>query len=136
MAVPRLDGIASRHQQSFGVESAARLGHTLLEAGISEGRDWSSGEQNPLVFVEKTLHRWATNHGANEIGMEFDVALALVSDLDPYAEERSAAARIERMYLVLEPETAGYVVLGPALRRLESVHATTSNVPSTVFGGA
>ena len=136
LTVPRLDGIAIRHQFAFGVQPAARLCHTLMEAGIADADDWSYRDRNALAFVEKTVHRWATNHGAAEIGTEFDLALALVSGLDPYAEERSTTGPIERMYLILEPETAGYVVLGPMLRRLEAVH---DRLPATflqLFTGA
>ena len=136
LTVPRLDGIAMRHQFAFGVQPAARLCHTLMEAGIAEADDWNYRDRNPLAFAEKTLHRWATDHGAAEIGTQFDLALALVSDLDPYAEERSTSAPIERMYLILEPETAGYLVLGPVLRRLEAAHALLPATFLHLFSGA
>src|SRR5262249_4452937 len=136
LTVPRLNGIAMRHQLAFGVQPAARLCHTLMEAGIAEANDWSHRDRNPLAFVEKTLHRWATDHGAAEIGTEFDLALGLVSDLDPYAEGRSTTGPIERMYLILEPETAGYLVLGPMLRRLDAVHARLPATFLHLFTGA
>jgi hypothetical protein len=40
MSVPRLRGVATRHQRAFGVGSAATLGRTLLEARIADANDW------------------------------------------------------------------------------------------------
>ena len=34
LTVPRLDGIAMRHQLAFGVQPAARLCHTLRKRGL------------------------------------------------------------------------------------------------------
>jgi hypothetical protein len=130
MSVPRLRGVATRHQLASGVEPAARLGRALLEAGIAEANDWRPAEGNPLIFVEKALQQWAEAHGASEIGTGFDLALALVTDLNPYGHEEPSAEPVEQLYLVLEPETAGYIVLGPLLRRLEALHP---RLPATFF---
>ncbi len=113
-AIPRLNGIPPRHQMSFGVQPAARLGLSLLEAGIADPSDWLR-DNDAIEFIEKTLRRWALKNGGEEISTEFDLALALVSDLEPYAESPNAAIA-QDMYIVLEPETAGYVVLGPVDR--------------------
>ena len=56
--------------------------------------------------------------------------LGLVSDLDPYGNDGDQVDVGGEMFLVLEPESAGYVVLGPALRVLESVHP---RLPVTFF---
>ena len=130
LAIPHLNGVPTRQQVVFGIQPAARLGLSLLEAGIADPGGWNQCERNAAEFVETTLRRWALEHGAEEISNEFDVVLALVSDLEPYAEERPGAAIAEEMYLVLEPETAGYVVLGPLLRELRKIHA---RLPITFF---
>ncbi|HLG96674.1 MAG TPA: hypothetical protein VKX49_10230 [Bryobacteraceae bacterium] len=119
-AIPRLNGIPPRHQMSFGVQPAARLGLSLLEAGIADPSDWLR-DNDAIEFIEKTLRRWALKNGGEEISTEFDLALALVSDLEPYAESPNAAIA-QDMYIVLEPETAGYVVLGPVLREMNKLH--------------
>ena len=54
--------------------------------------------------------------------------LGLVSDLDPLGAGGLAGGN--EMYLVLEPDSAGYVVLGPTLRLLETVHP---RLPTTFF---
>ena len=121
-ATPHLNGVPPRHQMAFGIQPAARLGLSLLEAGIADPSDWDVREKNALEFVERTLRRWAKKNGGEEISTEFDVAFALVSDLEPYAEEGSSTTLARDMFMVLEPETAGYVVLGPLLRDLNTIH--------------
>ncbi len=128
-AIPRLNDIPPRHQMSFGIQPAARLGLSLLEAGIADPSDWNVRDDNAIEFIEKTLRRWALKNGGEEISTEFDLALALVSDLEPYAES-SSAAMAQDMYIVLEPETAGYVVLGPVLREMNKIHG---RLPITFF---
>jgi hypothetical protein len=59
-------------------------------------------------------------HGGDELQKEFYLRLGLVSDLDPYGGDETELQ--EEMYLVLEPDSAGYVVLEPTLRLLAGVH--------------
>jgi len=128
LAVPHLNGVQTRHQVAFGTQPAARLGLSLLEAGIADAQDWNPYRKSPVEFVENTLRRWAVANGGEEISTEFDVALALVSDLEPYSDEGTAVG--QEMYMVLEPETAGYVVLGPLLQKLAAIHG---RLPVTFF---
>jgi hypothetical protein len=129
LAVPHLNGVSARHQIAVGIQPAARLGLSLLEAGIADGNDWNPDTKNPVEFVENTLRHWAAKNDGEEIATEFDVALALVSDLEPYSDGGSSAVA-QVMYMVLEPETAGYVVLGPLLRELAGIHG---RLPVTFF---
>ena len=130
LAVPHLNGVSARHQVAFGIQPAARLGLSLLEAGIADAKDWNPDRKNPVEFVESTLRRWALKNGCEEIATEFDVAFALVSDLEPYSDGGSSTAVTQEMYMALEPETAGYVVLGPLLRQLAVIHG---RLPVTFF---
>ena len=129
-AFPHLNGVTTRHQLAFGTRPAARLGLSLLEAGIADAKAWNPDRKNPVEFIENTLRRWATKNGGEEIATEFDVAFALVSDLEPYSDGDSGMAMAQDMYMVLEPETAGYVVLGPFLRELAGIHG---RLPVTFF---
>ncbi len=58
------------------------------------------------------------------------MGVGLVSDLDPCGAGVAELADGNEMYLVVEPESAGYVVLGPTLRLLEVVHP---RLPLTFF---
>jgi hypothetical protein len=129
LAVPHLNGLQTRQQAAFGIQPAARLCLSLLEAGIADANDWNPDRKNPVKFVENTFRRWAVKNGGEEIASEFDVALALVSDLEPYSDGDSGTIAQE-MYMVLEPETAGYVVLGPLLREFAGIHG---RLPATFF---
>jgi hypothetical protein len=130
LTVPHLNGVPARHQMAFGIQTAARLGISLIEAGIADPGDWTQSERNAVEFIQRTLRRWVLRHGDAEISTEFDVALALVNDLEPYAEGQSDAAIVHKMFIVLEPESAGYVVLGPVLRELSAIHR---RLPVTFF---
>jgi len=58
------------------------------------------------------------------------LGVGLVSDLDPCGVGVAELPDGNEMYLVVEPESAGYVVLGPTLRLLEGVHP---RLPLTFF---
>jgi hypothetical protein len=68
--------------------------------------------------------------GGPEIEKEFFLRLGLVSDLDPYDHDADEAAAGGEMFLVLEPESAGYVVMGPTLQLLKALHP---RLPVTFF---
>jgi hypothetical protein len=68
-----------------------------------------------------TLNRWAAAHWATEIQEEFRLHLTLSTSLDRYFTDQEPSATSE-LYLTIEPESAGYVVLGPTLRMLETIH--------------
>jgi hypothetical protein len=136
LAVPQLDGVPCKHELAVGIEPAARVGRDLLQIGIADAEDWARARKRPVEFVERTLNRWATAHGANEIATEFELSLTLVSDLDPYDDYRAAANRVEEMYLVIEPESAAYLVLGPLLRKLENLHPRLPLTFSSLFTNA
>lgn len=56
--------------------------------------------------------------------------MGLVSDLDPHGQGGGEQDGGDEMYLILEPDSAGYAVLGPTLRLLETVHP---RLPTTFF---
>ena len=120
-SIPRLDGIPTEYRFLGGIEVAARLGMTLLSSGLAHPRQWDQVGRDPSRFVEHALREWVRTHGGPEIEKELFLHLGLVSDLDPCGQGERQGGEDE-MYLVLEPESAGYVVLGPTLRLLESFH--------------
>lgn len=119
-SIPRLTGVATEYQVWSGLELAARTASSYLSAGIARAEDWSAAKGNPVQFLQITLDRWLREHGGDEIGEVFPLHLTLTADLDRY----SSADRGDKskLYLTLEPESAGYVVLGPTLRLLEPIH--------------
>ncbi len=119
-SIPRLDGIPTEYRLLGGIEVAARL-DDALSTRVAHRRQWDQVERDPFRFVEYALREWVRTHGGPEIEKELFFHLGLVSDLDPCGQGEQQGGEDE-MYLVLEPESAGYVVLGPTLRLLEAFH--------------
>ncbi|MBX9600038.1 MAG: hypothetical protein K2X35_03500 [Bryobacteraceae bacterium] len=119
-SIPRLTGVAPEYQVWSGLELAARTASSFLSADIARAEDWPAAKGNPIQFLQITLDRWLREHGGDEIGEIFPLHLSLTADLDPYSYgDRGDGSKL---FLTLEPESAGYVVLGPTLRLLEPIH--------------
>jgi hypothetical protein len=118
--IPRLDGVVTEHQIWHGERLAARTAAALIRAGVADASDWPSASGNPFKFLELAVNRWLDGHGGKEIGEVFQLHLTLTSSIDPYSGAGEPAGSM--LYLTLEPESAGYVVLGPTLRLLEPIH--------------
>jgi hypothetical protein len=127
--IPRLEGIPTEYRLFEGIDVAARLAKTLVLAGLADPASWAQVGRDPFRFVEQALKDHVVAHGGPEIEKEFFLRLGLVSELDPYGNDGNQDAGNE-MFLVLEPESAGYVVLEPTLRLLETVHP---RLPVTFF---
>ena len=129
-SIPALRGIPTEYQFFGGLDAAARLGKTLLVSGVAAADAWFQAGRDPFRFIEQTLKDWIEAHGGQEIDSDLFLRLGLVSDLDPYGQDGGEQNGGDEMYLVLEPDSAGYVVLGPTLRLLEAVHP---RLPVTFF---
>ena len=128
--IPRLEGIPTEYRFSEGVELAARLAKRLVSAGLANPARWIQAGRDPFRFIETALKDYVKVHGSPEIEREFFIRLGLSSDLNPYGADGDSAETGDEMFLILEPESAGYVVLGPTLGLLETVHP---RLPVTFF---
>jgi len=128
-SIPSLRGIPTEYQFIGGLDAAARLGRTFLASGVAAADSWFQAGRDPFRFLEQTLKDWIEAHGSQDIDSDLFLRLGLVSDLDPHGQGGGEQGGNE-MYLVLEPDSAGYVVLGPTLRLLETVHP---RLPTTFF---
>lgn len=120
LTMPRLSGIPQNHRSWRGEQAAARLASTLLRAGIASPSDWSGESRNPFEFLKKALDRWIAEHGGAEFREEFRLNLTL-STLAMYSSDDREGDAAD-LYLIVEPDSAGYVVLGPTLRCLAKIH--------------
>jgi hypothetical protein len=59
---------------------------------------------------------------------QFSLDLLLSTSLDRYGAGDGKPGDASRVFLALEPNSAGYVIVGPTLRLLDSVHP---RLPST-----
>ncbi len=123
LTIPRLDGVPFEQQLWDGEQTAARIGSTFLQAGIACAEDWSAASQNPFQFVKKALDRWLAEHHAEEIRDQFHLDVTLSTTLDQYdGREDDAPTKASQLFVTVEPDSAGYAVLGPTLRLLEAAH--------------
>jgi hypothetical protein len=137
LTVPRLDGVAIEQQLWDGEQVAARVGSTLLKSGIADAEDWNAAKLNPFQFLKNAIDRWLLAHGKAEIEEQFRLNLTLSTNLESYcAMSRDSAAQASQLFLIVEPESAGYIVLGPTLRILESAHPRLPATFTHLFLGA
>ena len=134
--IPRLEGIPTEYRLYEGIDVAARLARTLVATGFADPSQWIQVERDPFRFIEQALKERVAADGSPEIEKEFYLRLGLVSDLDPYGNIDGTADADGELFLVLEPESAGYVVLGPTLQLLESVHPRLPGTFYHLFTGA
>src|ERR1051326_6629478 len=134
--MPRLAGMAIEQQLWQGEQAAARLAHIFLDAGIADPDDWIATEHNPFQFLQAALERWLRNHGSAVIREQFSVDVLVSTRLDRYIAGDSGSDDIYRVFIALEPDAAGYVILGPTLQLLESVHPRLPGTFLDLFLGA
>lgn len=127
-AIPRLvlpDGspVPTEFRLVEGERAAAKLALNFLEAGIGYADEWAASDGSATAFIQRSLNRWLDDHGRVKIQEHFFLDVVLSTSLDRYCYGQPAASGdISRMFLTIEPESAGYVVLGPTLRLLEAAH--------------
>jgi hypothetical protein len=122
LAIPRLTDIPAEQHLWHGSQVAARVALTFLKAGVASADDWPGSAGNPFDFLKRSLDRWLDAHSAAEIAGQFQLSVALSTTLDRFDARAADDMAARKLFLILEPASAGYVVLGPTLRLLEAVH--------------
>lgn len=103
--------------------AAAKLALNFLEADIGYADEWAASGGSATTFIQRSLNRWLDDHGRAKIQEHFFLDVFLSTSLDRYSYGQPAASGdISRMFLTIEPESAGYVELGSTLRLLEAAH--------------
>jgi hypothetical protein len=136
LAIPRLDGVQFEQQLWEGEQPAARLAHSFLEADVADAGDWVTANHNPFTFLKTALERWLSSHDEPAIREHFSLDVLLSTSLDRYFACESKSTEISRVFLTLEPDSAGYVILGPTLRLLDGIHPRLSVTFLHLFFGA
>jgi len=122
LSIPRLDGVPGAHRFRAGDRGAIRLAQTLVELNIADPSEWQQVHRDPTDYLQSTLNRWIDHHGARTISRRFCLSLTLSSVLDPYFDADDADPDGRRLYLILHPASAAYVVAKPTLDLLEREH--------------
>lgn len=130
LTIPHLERVPLEYQFRNGDQALAVLAKTLLNADIAAAADWERSGRNPIHFLEHTLAGWLKQHSPIE---EFHLKLLLSNAFDEFAVTRydeQDGESAAKMFLLVEPDMAGYVVFGPTLRLFERIHP---QLPVTFF---
>lgn len=114
-----LAGVAAQYRVAHGDRVAARLGASLLRAGIASAEAWAEANRDPHGFLLLALERWVALYGGTLLAENFYLTLTLCSTVDEFSNEESTDGRA---YLIVDPSQCGYLVMGPALRALDIEH--------------
>jgi hypothetical protein len=117
--LPRLDGAPAEYRILHEDRRTFLLARTLTALGIGEPQDWEQAEHSASGYILATLKRWITLHGGELIRQQFGLYASISSTPDPYADD---GANPELLYLIVNPDSAGYVVIGPTLDLLAGIH--------------
>jgi len=126
--IPRLEfvdrnPVPAEYRIIQGERAAAQLALNLLEAGILTGEGWGSSQGDPLTFLHRGLERWLDSNGSEQIRQQFFVDVVLSTSLDRFSYgSEPCEENLATVFLTIEPDSAGYVILGPTLHLLDQVH--------------
>jgi len=130
-ALPRLDGIPKSYPALANEATAAEVACTLLRTGIAKPERWAQANGSATEFVRATLDDWLDRHGRATVERNFYLDVAFTDRADPQSwRDGEGWAGLQRLYISVEVESAGYVVFGPTLRLLEKVHP---RLPATFY---
>ena len=123
LTISHLNDVPVAHRLWQGEQAAARLACTLLDADIAAAGDWLAAKKNPFDFLKKSLDDWLSDHRGSKISEQFYLDLTLSTGLDRYFSPNSnPTGDASAVFLTVEPESAGYVILGPTIKILEAAH--------------
>ena len=130
LLIPRLDRVPVEHRFHAGEQATIRLAQVLVELDIADPNDWRRVRRDPTDYLQATLNRWIDLHGGRTIRRRFNLRLVLSDLVDEYAEEGEQDPDGRKLYLILDSDSAAYIVAGPTLELLQREH---SRLPATFY---
>ena len=127
IVMPRLDGVPVEYRLSAEDPRAIKLAQTLTVIGIADPCDWEEAKRSPTGYVQAALKRWLALHRGDQVRENFALNATISGSPDLYCGEEG---RQELLYLMIDPDSVGYMVLGPTLEMLERIHP---RLPATFY---
>ncbi len=127
VGLPTLQKISIEQRFSADERELLTLAEILVKSGIAAVEDWRRSGRDAAKYLSATLHRWIREHGGTAIDQRFDLNLTLSDRLVDYSDERGPEGTL---YLIVDPDSAAFVVVKPVLELLETVHP---RLPATLF---
>lgn len=125
--LPRLDGVPVEYQLSAEDPRAIKLAQTLTVLGIADPASWDETKHSPSGYVQAALKHLLAMHLGEQVQENFALNVMISGSPDLYCGEEG---RQELLYLMVDPDSAGYVALGPTLDMLERIHP---RLPATFY---
>jgi hypothetical protein len=120
LRIPSLAGIPASYTHLSGTKLLYHLCRALVEHGAGDGEIWQAVEGNPLKFVQSSLSRWIDTRGGEVIGDYIGYELSVVSDPDRYSKGGKGNVAERELYLTVQCDTCGYLMVGAALEAMEA----------------
>jgi len=127
IGLPSLAGVQTEQRFSADDREVIALAEILVKSDIAAAEDWSKSERDATKYLLLTLRRWIRTHGGSAIDRRFDLDLTLSDRLVDYSDERGPEGKL---YLVLDPDSAAFVLLTPTIELLENAHP---RLPATFY---
>ena len=127
IGLPLLGKISAEQRFLADDHDAIALAEILVSKGIAIAEDWARSERDAIRYLQLTLQRWLGIHGGAGLDRRFDLDVTLSDRLIDYSDERASEGTL---YLMLDPQSAAFVLLNPTFEMLEPEHP---QLPSTFF---
>jgi len=127
IVLPCLSGVPTEQRFSADDKEVVALVEILVNFDIAVTDDWERSGRDATKYLLLTLERWVRMHGGPVIDRRFDLDLTLSDRLVDYSDERG---REGTLYLVLDPDSAAFVLLTPTIELLENAHP---RLPATFY---
>src|SRR5258708_29115807 len=119
VVLPTLEEVSTEQRFSADDREVIALAEILVKADIAAVEDWGKTGTDATTYLLLSLQRWIRNHGRTSIQRRFDVDLTLSDRLVDYSDERGQEGTL---YLIVDPDSAAFVLLNPTIELLGSVH--------------
>jgi hypothetical protein len=133
IALPSLTNVAIEQGFSVDDREVIALAEILVKSEIAVPEDWETSRRDATKYLSLTLERWIRIHGGSAIDRRFDLDLALTDRLVDYSDERGSEGTL---YLILDPDSAAFVLLRPTIELLEKIHPRLAVSFYSSFAGA
>jgi hypothetical protein len=133
ITLPCVSGVQTEQRFSADDKEVVALAEILVNSDIAVPDDWERSGRDATKYVLLSLRRWIRTHGGSAIDRRFDLDLTLSDRLLDCSDERGPEGTL---YLVLDPDSAAFVLLTPTIELLENVHPRLPATFYSHFAGA
>jgi hypothetical protein len=133
VVLPTLEHVPVEQRFSADDREVIALAEILVTSDIAVTEDWEKSGRDATKYLLLTLQRWVRDHGGASVQRRFDLDLTLSDRLVDYSDERGPEGTL---YLIVDPESAAFVLLKPVIELLQKVHPRLSATFLTYFVGS